>query len=104
MASDRFEKLERLYSAIQKVDNSTSVEDQNKLETIMESVKDVPMSSYPIDCQDKIISSIREALVRLYTDEINLLGDRIGLHPMSLNDSDPIPTQDTLNDVIESRR
>ncbi len=85
MASDRFEKLETLYSAIQKLDNSV-VEDQNKLEIIMDAVKGIPMSSYPTDCQDKIIASIREALVRLYTEEIKLLGERIEVKFLTAGD------------------
>ncbi len=77
--SDRFEKLETLYSAISRIDNTISVEETNNLESVLDVVRDIPKKDFPKEYQDAMISNIRGALVKLYTDEMNTLSSRLGI-------------------------
>ena len=81
MTTDRFERLKTLFTAIQNLDNTTAVKNDNKdvLDAVLDVIKDIPKSEFPVDCQEKIISNIRESLVVLYNNELKQLGSRIGL-------------------------
>lgn len=77
--SERFEKLEELHSAISRIDTTISVPETNNLESVLDVVRDIPKKEFPKEYQDAMISNIRNALVQLYTDEVNLLSERIGI-------------------------
>lgn len=90
--SDRFEKLETLYQAISRLDLTISVEETNKLENVLDVVKDISKDDFPKEYQDAMISNIRGALVKLYTDEMSLLSSRLGIQIPVLNSPGQIPS------------
>ncbi|MBR6289197.1 MAG: hypothetical protein IKR19_07680 [Acholeplasmatales bacterium] len=77
--TDRFNKLQTLFRAIQDLDATTAVENSNILDSVLDVVKDIPKSEYPVELQEKIISNIRGSLIALYNKEVSELGLRIGL-------------------------
>jgi hypothetical protein len=78
-AIDRFNRLQTLFGAIQKLDSTVSVENSGVIDLVFEAVKDIPKTEYPVEYQEKIIGNIRDALIALYNEEIKQLSVRIGL-------------------------
>ena len=101
---DRFNRLQTLFGAIQKLDSTVSVENNDIIDLVFEAVKDIPKSEYPIEYQEKIIGNIRDALVALYNKEIKELGVRIGLDFQDPNKTEIVngPDVTPLRTILEN--
>lgn len=78
---DCFIELNELYTAIKDMDRvcSSPSSQETKLEDVLFAVKNVNMSQYKDEYVDTIISSVRKAIVDLYTEKIAEINKSINL-------------------------
>lgn len=78
---DCFIELNELYTAIKDMDRvcRSPSSQETKLEDVLFAVKNVNMSQYKDEYVDTIISSVRKAIVDLYTEKIAEINKSINL-------------------------
>lgn len=89
--SDKFARLKSLYTAINDLDNSLSIDDPDIIDTVMNVVKDVPKADYPLVEKQNIIDAIRRSLIVLYAAETKEISQHIGIDFGNYDVTDSVP-------------
>lgn len=78
-ASDEFEKLKDLYTAISDLDRIFNSDSEEKFDAAVNAVKNLNRKEFSSKLQNKIVSDIKEAVIEIYINDMNSLNGSIGL-------------------------
>jgi hypothetical protein len=87
-SSPNFKKAETTWEAIKDLDRILSTQSQEKLDETMHALADIDKTEFSIEDQNKIVSSIRSCLVKIYREAMTSINNDIGLTEVNIRGID----------------
>ena len=76
---DEFVKLSTIYEAIKDLDRISKSDNDEKFDDAVNAIKNINRKEFDSDIQNRIINGIREALIKIYQENVNSLNTSINL-------------------------
>lgn len=101
-----FEKLNELWTAIRDVDEIFRSDNDDKIDDIINAVKNINKKEFDIESQNIIVSGFRQGLLNIYKELFESLNNGIdelgGLASCPMNKSNPVDSNNASVNKIES--